>query len=245
MRVALFVSCLADLMRPSIAFSAIRLLEAGGCSVRVPRRQTCCGRPAFAAGDRAATLALARKTIAELEGGDYVVTPSASCADLLRNEYPLLFADDVLWRARAERLAAQVFELTDFLASVLRLAAVPGRFSGSVCYHDSCTGLRRLGLREQPRALLALVPGLSLRELAASEECCGFGGSFSLQFGALSAHIAARKCAAIRAAGAAAVVGGELGCLLNIEGTLRRMGDATTRVLHIAEVLAGSEGKLA
>ncbi len=244
MHVALFVSCLADLMRPSVAFAAIRLLEAGGCSVVVPRRQTCCGRPAFDAGDRPAALALARKTIAELEGSDFVVTPSASCADLLRNEYPLLLADDAQWRARAERLAAQVFELTDFLVSVLKLSAVPGRFSGRVCYHDSCTGLRRLGVRAQPRALLALVPGLTLDELPASEACCGFGGSFSLQFGALAAHIAARKCDDIRASGAAAVVGGELGCLLNIEGKLRRMGNATTRVLHIAEVLAGVDGRL-
>jgi len=244
MRVALFVTCLVDLLRPSVGFSAIRLLEAGGCTVCVPLNQTCCGQPAFNSGDRQAASALARKAIAELEGYDYDVVLSGACADQLRNEYPGLFARDRMWLARAERLAAQVYELTDFLVSILKLSSVPGEFSGTVSYHDSCNGLRRLGIRKQPRALLAGVNGLTLREMPASDECCGFGGSFSIRFGELSAAIAERKCVNAQIAGADAVVGGDLGCLLNIEGRLRRMGDEKTRVLHVAEVLAGADGKL-
>jgi len=245
MRVALFVTCLVDLMRPSVGFATIELLEAAGCTVIVPARQTCCGQPAFNSGERAAAVALAKKTIAEFdhlddfERFDYVVAPSGSCADQIKNGYLGLFTDDAHWRARAERLAGRVFELTDFLVKVLKLQTVPGEFAGSVTYHDSCTGLRCLGIKEQPRALLGKVTGLSLREMPASEECCGFGGTFSVKHGDISAAIAGKKCVNVQAAGADAVVGGDLGCLINIEGKLRRMGDETTRVLHIAEVLAG------
>lgn len=239
MRVALFVTCLVDLMRPSVGFAAIKLLETAGCTVVVPERQTCCGQPAFNSGDRTAAQALARKTIAEFEGFDYVVAPSGSCADQIKNEYPGLLADDSQWRSRAEHLAARVFELTDFLVNILKVQAVPGEFAGSVTYHDSCTGLRSLGIKAQPRELLARVPGLTLREMPASEECCGFGGAFSVKFGDISAAIAGKKCVNAQSAGADAVVGGDLGCLMNIEGKLRRMGDDRTQVLHIAEVLAG------
>lgn len=240
MRVALFVTCLVDLMRPSVGFATIKLLESAGCTVIVPERQTCCGQPALNSGDRAAAVALAKKTISEFEGFDYVVAPSGSCADQIKNEYPGLFADDEAWRPRAERLSGQVFELTDFLANILKVQAVPGEFAGSVTYHDSCTGLRSLGIKEQPRALLAKVAGLTLKEMPASEECCGFGGTFSVKFGDISAAIAGKKCVNAQAAGADAVVGGDLGCLMNIEGKLRRMGDEKTRVLHVAEVLAGA-----
>lgn len=245
MRVALFVTCLVDLMRPSVGFATIRLLEAAGCTVVVPDSQTCCGQPALNSGDRAAAVALAKKTIAEFDdvaAFDYIVGPSGSCVDQIRNEYPKLFADDALWRSRAERLSGRIFEITDFLAKVLKVQAVPGEFSGSVTYHDSCTGLRSLGIKAQPRALLAMVPGLTLREMPDSEECCGFGGTFSVKFGDISAAIAEKKCVNAQAAGTDAVVGGDLGCLMNIEGKLRRMGDEKTRVLHIAEVLAGDPG---
>ena len=244
MKVALFVTCLVDLMRPSIGFAALRLLEAAGCEVVVPEGQTCCGQPAFNSGDRVAALALAKKVIAEFEGYDAVVAPSGSCADQIRTEYPALFLDDPSWRPRAESLAARTWELSCFLADVLKVASVPGEFSGSVTYHDSCTGLRSLGIKAQPRGLLALVPGLDVREMPEAEACCGFGGTFAVKFGDISAAIAERKCENVQAAQADAVVGGDLGCLLNIEGKLRRMGDETTRVLHVAEVLAGKNGTL-
>lgn len=242
MRVALFVTCLVDLMRPSIGFATARLLEEAGCELVVPDTQTCCGQPAYSAGDRSAAKQLAKKVIGEFAGFDYVVAPSGSCAEHIRNAYPLLLADEADWLPRAQELSARTFELTDFLVNVLRVDSVPGRFAGSVTYHDSCSGLRGLGIREQPRALLAKVPGLELREMAGADECCGFGGAFSVKFGELSAAIAARKSGNVRASGADAVVGGDLGCLLNIEGRLRREGDLETRVLHVAEVLAGVDG---
>lgn len=241
MRVALYVTCLVDLMRPSVAFASLRLLEAAGCEVIVPEGQTCCGQPAWSAGERALAADLARKAIGELEGYDYVVIPSGSCADQIRNVYPQLLADDPAWGPRARTLADRAYELTSFLVDELKLSAVPNQFDGSVTYHDSCKGLRGLAIKRQPRDLLARVPGLSLKEMSECEECCGFGGAFSVKFGEVSTKIVDRKCDAIAAAGADAVVGGDLGCLMNIEGRLRRRGDETTRVLHIAEVLAGGE----
>jgi len=239
MRVALYVTCLVDLMRPAVGMASLRLLEAAGCDVVVPEGQTCCGQPAWSAGDRSIAENLAKKAIAELEAYDYVVIPSGSCADHVRNIYPKLLAADPVWGARAHQLAGRVFELTSFLADVLKAGESAAEFSGSVTYHDSCKGLRGLGIKRQPRELLFKVRGLSLREMSDCEECCGFGGAFSVKFGEISTQIVDRKCEAIAQAGADAVVGGDLGCLINIEGRLRRRGDETTRVLHIAEVLAG------
>ena len=241
MRLALYVTCLVDLMRPAVGLAALRLLEEAGCEVVVPAAQTCCGQPAWSAGNRDLARDLAQKAIAELEGCDYVVIPSGSCADQIRNVYPQLLADDPAWAARARAVAARSHELTAFLADVLALDAVPGAFAGSVTYHDSCKGLRGLGVKAQPRELLARVRGLTLAEMRDCEECCGFGGAFAVRFGDISTAIVDRKCEAIAAAGADAVVGGDLGCLLNIEGRLRRRGDTRTRVLHVAEVLAGAE----
>jgi L-lactate dehydrogenase complex protein LldE len=237
MRVGLFVTCLVDLMRPRIGFAAIELLEATGCKVIVPASQTCCGQPAWNSGDKASAAKLAKKVIAEFESFEYVVAPSGSCADHIRTEYPVILADEPEWHGRAVALASRVHELTDFLVNVAKLDKVPGNFAGSITYHDSCTGLRSLGIKAQPRALLAKLPGVELKEMNGAEECCGFGGTFSVKFGDISAAIAERKCANACAAGAQTIVGGDLGCLLNIEGKLRRMGDDQTQVLHIAEVL--------
>ena len=244
MKVALFVTCLVDLMRPSVGFAALRLLEAAGCEVVVPESQTCCGDQDARVERISAAIALAQKTIAEFEGFDYLVAPSGSCPDQIRTEYPGLFLDDPDWRRRAEALAARTCELTQFLADVLKVSSVPGEFDGNVTYHDSCTGLRSLGIKRQPRQLLDKVRGLSVKEMPEAESCCGFGGTFAVKFGDISAAIAERKCVNLQAAAADAVVGGDLGCLINIEGKLRRMGDETTRVLHVAEVLAGTNGKL-
>ncbi len=241
MRVGLFVTCLVDLMRPGIGFAALRLLQAAGAEVVVPRAQTCCGQPGYNAGDFPAARALARKLLSEFRDCDYLVVPSGSCAGMIRVHYPALLTDQPGERAQFEQLAARTHELTDFLASVARLDGVPGRFSGTVTYHDSCSGLRELGVKHQPRALLARVAGLTLREMREPETCCGFGGTFSVKFGDISARMSDNKCEQIAATGVDAVVAGDLGCLLNIEGRLRRRGDHTTRVLHIAEVLAGEE----
>jgi L-lactate dehydrogenase complex protein LldE len=242
MKVGLFVTCLVDLMRPRIGFAALKLLEGAGCEVVVPQSQTCCGQPAYNSGDRASALALARKVVAEFEGCEYVVAPSGSCAGMIRTHYRDLFRDDPNELARAQRVCAKTYELTDFLVNVLAVEAVPGRYAGSVTYHDSCAGLRELGVKTQPRALLAKA-GVAITEMTQPEQCCGFGGTFSVKFGDISSHIAERKCEDIAACGAGAVVLGDLGCMLNIEGRLRRRGDTTTRVLHVAEVLAGLDDK--
>jgi L-lactate dehydrogenase complex protein LldE len=243
MRVGFFVTCLVDLMRPSIGFAAIKLLESGGADVFVPPAQTCCGQPAYNSGDRADTIALAKKLVAEFEGCDFVVAPSGSCSGMVKTHYGELFAGDAAWSPRVAALAARTYELTDFLVNVLKLERVPGTFRGTVTYHDSCAGLREMGVKAQPRALLATMDGVRLCEMAESETCCGFGGTFAVKFGEISSRLADNKCQHIVTSGADAVVLGDLGCMLNIEGRLRRRGDAT-RVLHVAEVLAGDAGRI-
>jgi L-lactate dehydrogenase complex protein LldE len=238
-RVGFFVTCLVDLMRPSIGFAAIRLLESGGATVYVPPTQTCCGQPAYNSGDRKDAVALARKVIDEFDGCDYLVAPSGSCSGMIRTHYHDLFAHDPTMLTRVQALAGRTYELTDFLLNVLKLSSVPGRFAGTITYHDSCAGLREMGVKSQPRALLAKVPGLTVQEMAEPETCCGFGGTFSIKFGEISSRMADNKCADVQGTGADAVVLGDLGCMLNIEGRLRRRGDHKTRVLHVAEVLAG------
>ena len=239
MRVGLFVTCLVDLMRPSIGFASIRLLEAGGAEVYVPPHQTCCGQPGYNSGDRAGAKALAAKVVSEFEGCDYLVAPSGSCSGMIRTHYADLCRDDPALLRRAAALAAKTYELTSFLADVLELDAVPGSLSATVTYHDSCAGLREMDVKGQPRKLLSRVPGLVLTEMPECETCCGFGGTFAVKYGEISTRMADNKCQHIAASGADAVVLGDLGCMLNIEGRLRRRGDMKTRVLHVAEVLAG------
>jgi L-lactate dehydrogenase complex protein LldE len=239
MRVGLFVTCLVDVMRPSIGFAAIRLLETGGAEVYVPPHQTCCGQPGYNSGDRVGAKALAAKVVAEFEGCDYLVAPSGSCSGMIKTHYADLFRDDPALLRRAAALAAKTYELTGFLVDVLKLDAVPGSLSATITYHDSCAGLREMGVKRQPRELLAKVAGLKLAEMTGCETCCGFGGTFALKYGEISTRLADNKCQDIGASGADAVVLGDLGCMLNIEGRLRRRGDTKTRVLHVAEVLAG------
>ena len=241
MRVGLFVTCLVDAMRPSNGFASLRLLEAAGCQVVVPENQTCCGQPGYNSGDRETAKMLALKLLDEFEACDYVVAPSVSCAGMIRVHYPDLFRDDPTILNRITRLGQRTYELADFLVNVVKFDAVPGHFTGTLTYHDSCSGLRELGIRDQPRALLATMPGVTVKEMVEAATCCGFGGAFAVKFGELSTRMADNKCRHIEAAGVDAIVAGDLGCLLNIEGRLRRRGNHTTQVLHIAEVLAGNE----
>lgn len=239
MRIGLFVTCLVDMVRPEIGFSTLKLLESNGCEVVVPDLQTCCGQPGYNSGDRQSARALAEKFLNEFEGFDYVVIPSGSCGGMVKTHYPDLFSDAPDLLARMHKLEPRVFELTDFLVSVLKISTLTSGFKGHVTYHDSCCGLRELGVKEQPRALLNQVPGLQLTEMTDSTACCGFGGTFAIKYGNISSAIVDEKCANIHDSGADAVVLGDLGCMLNIEGRLRRTGDNKTRVLHVAQVLAG------
>ena len=239
MKVGLFVTCLVDLVRPNIGFAALKLLEDAGCEVVVPETQTCCGQPGYNSGARASSIALARKLLAEFRDCDYVVAPSGSCSGQVKVHYVQDLFREAPERAEFERLAAKWYELSDFLVNVLKVDTVPGRHKDAVTYHDSCSGLRELGVKMQPRYLLRMA-GAPIAEMAECEKCCGFGGTFSVKLGEISTRMAENKCANIRASGAKTIVGGDLGCLLNIEGRLRREGDHQTRVLHFAEVIAGA-----
>lgn len=243
MRVGLFVTCLADLMRPSIGLAALKLLEKAGCEVVFPRSQTCCGQPAYNSGDRGAAQALARKLISEFSDCDYVVVPSGSCSGMIRTHFPELMAEFPELKSKVEWLAARTWELTDFLVNVAAVRDIEARFDGTVTYHDSCAGLREMGVKAQPRELLSRVAGLSLREMEGAEQCCGFGGTFSIKYGDISSRLAELKCEDIEKTSVDALVLGDLGCMLNIEGRLRRRGDRKTKVLHVAEVLAGMSGE--
>ena len=243
MRVGLLVTCLVDVMRPEIGFSAIKLLEAAGCEVVVPEAQTCCGQPAYSSGNKEAARELAEKFINEFESFDYIVIPSGSCGGTIKTHYDDLLAGNPAMLDRYARIKSRVYELTDFLVSVVKLDKLPvpadSSFRGTVTYHDSCSGLRELGVQRQPRELLAKCDGVQLKEMEQARVCCGFGGTFAVKYGDISTAIVDDKCANIHASGADAVVLGDLGCMLNIEGRLRRTGDHKTRVLHVAQVLAG------
>lgn len=237
LRVGLFVTCLVDLMRPSVGFAAVKLLEDAGCTVEVPA-QTCCGQPAYNSGDRGTTRDLAERIIETFRPYDYVVAPSGSCAGMIRAHYAELFEDDPNWRPKADALAAKTYELTSFLVDVLGVTGVDAMYDGAVTYHDSCSGLRELGVQAQPRRLLGSIAGLTLVEMDESEVCCGFGGTFAVKFGDISGAIVARKARNVVESGAPAILAGDLGCLMNIAGKLSRDG-APVAVRHVAEVLAG------
>ncbi|MBR0662548.1 (Fe-S)-binding protein [Neoroseomonas oryzicola] len=243
-RVALLVTCLVDLYRPTVGFAAIRLLEQAGCLVEVPPAQTCCGQPAYNSGDRAAAKDLARQAIDTFAGYDYVVAPSGSCSGMVAHHYPSLFEDDPQYRAKAEALAERTHELVSFLRDVMKMEKVAARFDGSVTYHDSCSGLREMGVKAQPRALLATVEGLSLAEMAEPEICCGFGGTFCVKYPDISTRMVTDKCRDIAATGAGTLLAGDLGCLLNMAGRLKREG-SPVKARHVAEVLAGMTNDLA
>ena len=240
-RIALFVTCLVDLFRPTIGFAAIKLLEQAGCEVEVPLAQTCCGQPAYNSGDRAQAGAIALQVIDAFAGYDYVVAPSGSCAGMIRIHYPEIFADDPVVLSRARDLASRSWELVSFLVDVCRMEGVTAGWRRVATYHDACSGLRELGVKNQPRALLRSIEGLELRELPGSEVCCGFGGTFCVKYPEISDKMVGDKVDDIALTGADAVLSGDLGCLLNIAGKLSRHG-RSVEVRHIAEVLAGMAG---
>ncbi len=237
-KVGLFVTCLVDLFRPNVGFSAVDLLEKAGCSVSVPPAQTCCGQPAYNSGDRPDTREIARNTIAAFEKFDFVVAPSGSCAAMLKKHYPELFQGDPTWEARSQAFSDKVFELVSFLTDVMFLQQLDAKFDGSVTYHDSCSGLRELDISRQPRKLLSMVEGAELREMKDPDVCCGFGGTFCVKYSDISNSIVEKKSSNIEAAEADLLLAGDLGCLLNMAGKLAREGK-TTKARHIAEVLAG------
>lgn len=239
-RIGLFVTCLVDLFRPTIGFASVKLLEDAGCTVEVPMAQTCCGQPAYNSGDRADTIAIAKNTIIAFEEYDYIVAPSGSCAGMLKKHYPALFSGEGEWEERAKALSEKVYELVSFLVDVLGVSAVQATHEGTVTYHDSCSGLRELGIAAQPRLLLGSVSGLKLSEMNDADVCCGFGGTFCVKYPDISNKIAEEKTANITATGAETLLAGDLGCLMNMAGKLQRQG-STMQIRHVAEILAGMD----
>ncbi|MEX0404566.1 (Fe-S)-binding protein [Aquibium sp. LZ166] len=237
-KVGLFVTCLVDLFRPVVGFAAVKLIEDAGCQVDVPMAQTCCGQPAYNSGDRADTRAIAENTIRAFEGFDYVVAPSGSCAGMLKKHYPALFKDDPAWEARAKAFSARVYELVSFLVDVRGMDRVTAANAGAVTYHDSCSGLRELGIKGQPRALLSSMAGTEIREMRDPDVCCGFGGTFCVKYPDVSNAIVETKTMTIEASGAETLLAGDLGCLMNMAGKLKRQG-SRVEARHVAEVLAG------
>jgi L-lactate dehydrogenase complex protein LldE len=238
-RVALFVTCLVDLIRPEVGFAAVKLLEDAGCSVEVPREQTCCGQPAWNSGDRESAKALARRAIRAFEAYDHIVVPSGSCGATIAKDYERMFDAGDPWRERARLMGARTHEIVSFLTDVLGVERVDVTAELAATYHDSCSGLRSLGIREQPRRLLATVEGLELRELREAEVCCGFGGTFCVKYPDISTVMVSDKTRHVAATGAELVLAGDLGCLMNIAGRARREGQPF-RARHVVEVLAGA-----
>jgi len=225
-------------MRPSVGFAAARLIEAAGCTVVVPDRQTCCGQPAYNSGDRATTKTLALQTIRAFTDCDYVVVPSGSCAAMLKVHFPHLFASEPDLETEARAFAAKVHELCTFLTNICPIGKVPGRYSGRVTYHDSCSGLRELGIKSAPRRLLSTVDGLQLTEMPEAEACCGFGGLFAEKYANISNAILTRKTDNAATVDADLILAGDLGCLMNMAGKLTRNGHPLA-CRHVAEILAG------
>lgn len=237
-RVALFATCLVDMFRPTVGFATAKLLEDAGCEVEVPQGQTCCGQPAWNSGDRKGAQAVAKKTIEALEGFDYVVAPSGSCAATIAKDYPSIFKGVAGWEARAVAIAEKTHEIVSFLTDVLGVESVSAAHAGKVTYHDSCSGLRSLGVKDQPRKLLGSVDGLELAEMKESEVCCGFGGTFCVKFPDISNKMVGDKTANIAETGADTLLAGDLGCLMNMSGKLSREGKQV-HARHVVEVLAG------
>lgn len=241
-RVGLFVTCLVDLVRPQVGFAAVKLLEQAGCEVVVPEVQTCCGQPAWNAGANQHAADIAKAAIAAFEGFDYVVAPSGSCAGMIKRHYPEVFEHDAAWLKRARALAAKTHELMSFLVKVRGVQGVTAQYAKSVCIHDSCSSLREMGVKAEPRALLSSVGGVTIKELSDPNTCCGFGGLFSVKYPEISERMADDKIADACATGADTLVGGDLGCLLHLKGRMARQGKRL-EVRHAAEVLADMGGE--
>jgi L-lactate dehydrogenase complex protein LldE len=236
--VGLFVTCLVDAIRPEVGFAVLRLLEEAGCRVEVPARQTCCGQPGYNSGATDAATGLARQFVDEFEPFEHVVVPSGSCAGMIRHHYSEMLAGDPGYAQRAEAVAGRTYEIMDYLHTIRGFRPTGRTLRATATYHDSCAGLRELGIHAQPRAMLAAIDGLELRKLEGDNVCCGFGGTFCVKYPAISNAIVDEKAAAIERTEADLLLAGDLGCLMNMAGKLNRRG-ARTRCFHTVEVLAG------
>ncbi len=241
MRVQLFVTCLVDQFRPSVGEATVEILERCGCTVEFDDRQTCCGQPAFNSGHHEEARAVAARTIDLLaewldQGGDAIVCPSGSCSAMIAHS-PKLLADDPVRCEKARRVAASTWELTQFLVDEMKIDDLESSWKGTITLHDACHGLRELGIRDQPRRLLEKVRGLEVKECAGCDRCCGFGGTFSVNYPLISGAMADDKIEEIDASGVDAVVSGDISCLMQLEGRLQAT-NSRVKALHLAQLLA-------
>lgn len=237
--VGLFVTCLVNTMRPSIGFASLSLLEKAGCRVNIPEIQGCCGQPAFNSGDDNGARQIAYQLIEQFEGFDYVVVPSGSCAGMLKKSFLEILKSEPEWLSRAEALSEKTYELLSFLVDVCHYEPESIELNNSYTYHDSCSGLRTMNVYEQPRQLLSKVKGLEHKPLSGNNECCGFGGTFCVKYSNISNEIVSEKTGNVINADANLLLGGDLGCLMNMAGKLNREQHKQVTALHTAEVLAG------
>ncbi len=235
--VTLFIQCLVDALYPEVAEAMVRVLDRLGISLTCPDDQTCCGQPAFNSGYRRQARIAARHFIEVFEDAELMVCPSGSCVNMVRHHYGELFQNDPQWSQRAQNLARRTYEFSEYLVDVLGVDDLGARFEGKVTYHDSCHLLRGIGVRQQPRTLLQRVSGADFIEMKDSDYCCGFGGTFSTKYPDISDAMVTDKVKNLTDTNADALVGCDMGCLMNIQGKLSRLG-SPIKVMHLAQILA-------
>lgn len=235
MKVTLFITCLVDLFHTEVGKATVELLESLGCEIDFPTGQTCCGQPAYNTGYIKEAKEAMKHMIKTFEHAEYIVSPSGSCA-LMFKDYPHIFKGDPVWEPRAKRVAERTYELTQFIVEVLKVENVGAKLVGKATYHTSCHMTRLLGVKEPPLKLIKNVEGLEYIPLPNAQDCCGFGGTFSVKMADISEKMVDEKIHHIESIGAEYVIGADCGCLMNISGRINRLGKPI-KVMHIAEVL--------
>jgi L-lactate dehydrogenase complex protein LldE len=235
MKVQLFIPCFIDQLYPQVAFNTVKILEKAGCTVAYNTQQTCCGQPAFNAGFWGESKDVCTKFVQDFDGADYIVSPSASCAGFVRNNYGKLFENNA-FQSPAKKVATQIFELSEFLVKILGVTDLGASFNGKATYHDSCAGLRECNIKAEPRALLSQVHGLELVEMNDNETCCGFGGSFAVKYDTISVAMADQKIDNAIATDAEYIISTDMSCLMHLDGRINHNGQQI-KVIHLADVL--------
>lgn len=236
MTVQLFIPCFIDQLYPQVAFNTVKILEKAGCTVHYNTQQTCCGQPAFNAGFWGESKDVCTKFVQDFDGADYIVSPSASCAGFVRNNYGKLFENNA-FQSPAKKVASQIVELSEFLVKVLNITDLGASFNGIATYHDSCAGLRECNIKTEPRTLLNKVQGLELVEMNDNETCCGFGGSFAVKYDTISVAMADQKIDNAIATNAEYIISTDMSCLMHLDGRINHNGQSI-KVIHLADVLA-------
>ena len=236
MQVQLFIPCFIDQLYPQVAFNTVKILEKAGCTVKYNTQQTCCGQPAFNAGFWGESKDVCTKFVQDFDGADYIVSPSASCAGFVRNNYGKLFENNA-FQSPAKKVSSQIFELSEFLVKILGITDLGASFNGKVTFHDSCAGLRECNIKAEPRTLLKQVEGLELVEMNDTETCCGFGGSFAVKYDTISVAMADQKIDHAIATDAEYIISTDMSCLMHIDGRINHNGQQI-KVVHLADVLA-------